>query len=116
LLIVTVLIAFLSALVIPAGIGLYQDEIIERQTELLRHNLEKARDFAITGKLDSSWGVKFDSEELDCQSCYALFKGESFDQRNTDYDSFFNLPEGIDLEGMKEVVFEKGTGNPIITE
>ena len=114
IIIVIALITLLAALVAPAGIDFYQDNIEERQALLLKTNLEKARDFAIAGKLDSSWGVKFYPDDQECTDCYVFFKGNSYKKRIIAYDKVFTLSSGIDIEGMSEVVFEKITGEPHI--
>lgn len=109
--IVMALITLLAILAMPVGIDFYHDEIIERDTELLKTNLEKIRDFAKTGRLDSSWSIKFEGNK------YILFKGDDFNARNKDYDKDFKLPSGMDISsGEDPLVFEKISGKPSIIE
>jgi len=115
IIIVITLITILAAFVAPVGFDFYRRGVLERETELLKANLERARDFARTGKLDSSWGIKFypGNGDHDCEECYIFFKGNSYDERNSAYDKIFNLPP-VTVEGVSEVVFEKITGEPSI--
>jgi len=111
IIIVIALITVLAALVAPAGIDFYHDELIERDTELLKTNLEKARDFAISGRLDSSWSIKFEANK------YILFKGGNFAERNEDYDKEFTLSSGLNITSEEDpIVFEKISGKPSILE
>ncbi len=109
IIIVIALIALFSALIAPVGMDFYRSENIERQANLLKKNLELARDQAISGKLDSAWSIKFEENK------YTIFKGDDWGGRNETYDKEFNIPSSmeIELEGeIDEITFEKITGGP----
>ncbi len=112
--IVMAFIVLLAALTVPVGTDFYHNEIMERDTRLLNTNLEKARDFATSGKLDSSWGIKFYPNDQECTDCYVFFKGNSYNEREVDYDKAFNFSSGVNIEEISEVVFEKISGEPHI--
>ena len=114
IIIVVALIIILAAFIAPVGFDFYRGGVLERETELLKTNLERARDFAKAGKLDSSWGIKFYPDDQECTNCYVLFKGNSYNERIIDYDKIFNLPSEMDIEGVSEIIFEKITGKPHI--
>lgn len=54
---------------------------------------------------DSPWGIRFESANV------TLFKGDSFEDRNTQYDEQFELSNLI-LSGELEYIFNKVTGLP----
>lgn len=110
-LIVVVLMTLFLLLTIPFGIEFYREQVIEEQTSSLTNNLKIAQSHALSGKNDSSWGIKFFTDY------YILFMGEDYDdpERDTTYDREFSLSSGIEIEGISEVVFEKGTGKILTT-
>ncbi len=89
--------------------GLYQDVIVDREVILLKNNLEKIRDRAITGKLDSAWSIKFEEDK------YTIFKGDNFEGRNLAYDKEFNIPFGMEITTPENpFIFQKISGKPSI--
>lgn len=55
-------------------------------------------------KEDSSWGVKISSNDL------VIFKGNSYNSRDQNFDKVLDFPNGFTISGNDEVVFEKVTG------
>ncbi len=111
LLVVLALIAVFTVIVAPFGADFYREQILQEQTQSLSSNLKLVQSRAMAGKNDSAWGVKFYPENQGCTDCYVLFQGGSYDGRDEDEDRVFNLSPGMTTEGMKEIVFEKGTGS-----
>ena len=112
LLVVIGLIAFFGVLVTPYGISFYDEVTLEESEAMLSQNLKKCQSRAIAGKEDSDWGVKIRPDDQECDNCYVVFKGASYDTRDEDFDQVFKMTSEINLNGVTEVVFEKGTGIP----
>ncbi len=68
--------------------------------------LRRAQLFSQAGREDDSWGFMATEEKI------ILFKGESYAERDSDFDEIFLLPREVTLSGLSEVVFEKLTGIP----
>jgi type II secretory pathway pseudopilin PulG len=101
ILIFTFLVSFLTV-----GINFYKRQELENQAQNIVETLRKAQLKSISGEFDSSFGVHFE------ESDYILFKGNSFSERDPDFDEVFNLPPLIKLEGLSEIVFLKTEGMP----
>ncbi len=110
IMIVIAIIILLSALTLPFGINFFQEQRTEEETISLVNNLKIAQSRAMSGKNNSSWGIKFEPES----SRYILFQGESFIERDAAYDEIFEMSSGTQIDGLDEIVFEKITGKPIM--
>ncbi len=106
LLIVTALMVLLVAFTAPFELGFYSRQILEEETSMLANNLKTAQSRAQTGKNDNPWGIRFFEDH------YVLFAGESYNERDQDFDKRFNLNRRIETEGIVEIVFEKYSGEP----
>ncbi len=111
IIIVVSLIALFVFLVTPFGLDFYREQVLEESTISIADKLKLAQSRALSEKNNSSWGVRFIHEE----GKYVLFQGDSYDQRDSDYDQEFTLPSGMTIEGINEIVYEKGTGDPYMT-
>lgn len=60
-------------------------------------------------ELDSSFGVYLTNEH------YTLFLGNSYLERDPQYDEIFEFPEILNLSGLSEISFSKLEGKPSIT-
>jgi hypothetical protein len=87
----------------------YKNQEIETQTQFLIQTLRRAQLEAMSGELDSFFGVSISSQN------YTLFKVDSSMGRDTKYDEIFDLPEIIQPSGISEVVFSKFEGKPSVT-
>jgi Tfp pilus assembly protein FimT len=110
LMIVIGLMVIFGVLTLPYGMNFYRSRSVEEQSRTMSNVLSRAQSHAITGKGDSSWGVKLFHDE----GYYTFFKGESYDEREVTYDQVFKTESGTETEGISEIVFEKNTGNPKI--
>ena len=109
ILLVIGIISILLVLVVPISLDFYKNQEIETQTQFLIQTLRKAQLEAMSGELDSSFGVSISSQN------YTLFKGNSYTSRDIRYDETFDLPEIIQPSGISEVVFSKSEGKPSVT-
>lgn len=91
---------------ITFGVDFYKRQEIENQAQNILETLRKAQIKSISGEHDSSFGVYFEERR------YILFKGNSFSQRDPNFDEIFNLPPLIKLESVSEIVFLKTEGIP----
>lgn len=100
--IITVLLGFISF-----GIDFYRRQELENQANNIVQTLRRAQSKAISGESDSSFGVYL------TENNYTIFKGDSYQKRDSQYDEVFELPGFIILQDTpKEVVFSKFEGRP----
>ncbi len=111
LIIVLTLFVLLAAMTIPYSVDFYRTRIFESEVETLSGVLDRARSYAVSGRDDSSWGVAFFPEE----DYYVFFRGEDYDPEDPTNQEY-SVSSDIDISGASQIVFEKGTGLPIITE
>ncbi len=111
LLITIALMAIFTVITVPYGIKFYRSRTIEEESRALVNVLERAKSHAVSGKEDSSWGIRFIHDE----NKYIFFKGDSYEDKNQEYNQNFILSPGIKTSGFIEIVFERHTGNPMIT-
>lgn len=107
LMIVIGLIVALAMMTLPYSMDFYRSRTLEEETRSLSSILDRARSNAISGRMDSNWGVYFESD-----NSYIIFKGERYEDRNLDFDQHFSVPSGMEVDtDIIEVVFERHTGN-----
>ncbi len=112
--IIIAVVLILSALVIPVTLDFYNSQILEKEVSSLENNLKTIQTWAMSEKDDSAWGIKFEPEDKECEGCYVLFQGNSYQNRNAAYDEVFVLPSSMQTEGIGEIIFQKSSGKPII--
>ena len=86
---------------------LTQNAVANTQDQLIGQ-LRKAQIYAMMGKQNDSWGVRFGSNTI------TLFKGPSYALRNTAFDETFSENANISTN-FTEIFFIKTTGLPSIT-
>ncbi|MFA6354854.1 MAG: prepilin-type N-terminal cleavage/methylation domain-containing protein [Candidatus Paceibacterota bacterium] len=59
---------------------------------------------ASSNRGDSKWGVKINNNEI------LIFKGDSYESRDTSFNESFKITGGIIVSGLSEVIFEKLSG------
>ncbi|MFH1443993.1 MAG: hypothetical protein ABIG34_01215 [Candidatus Peregrinibacteria bacterium] len=75
--------------------------------EQAKHALERAQVLARAGQNDSMWG--FATVQA------ILFQGEAFAIREPDADELYVLPATVRVSGLLEVVFQRVTGEPLMS-
>lgn len=98
----------IGALVFPMSVSYLRSEMIETSRENMVSIVRKAHFQARHLRHDSAFGVRFLTDR------YVLFEGGSYGARNTSEDQEFPLAGQLEVSGVTEVVFEKGTGDPNI--
>jgi prepilin-type N-terminal cleavage/methylation domain-containing protein len=106
LLLVTALMLIVGVFMFPLGISFYRSQMANEAIEGIQSALRRAQTFAITGKSDSSFGIKFFDDS------YVLFEGESYDSRNSANDEIYTVGVLIEDASLDEVVFELFSGLP----
>lgn len=80
----------------------------ERQTilsaDMLQASLEQAHLYALSGKADTAWGITQQGSTL------VLFAGNAYAERSPEWDEVWDLPQGVTVSGLGEIMFEKITG------
>lgn len=79
---------------------------VKRQSEEL---LNKARSYSISGKNDSSWGLKINEDN------FILFQGDDYQNRNQDVDFNIDFSTAVIRHGINEIVFNKISGTTTAT-
>lgn len=110
--IVVSLIIMFASLTLPVGFNFYQESTLREQAKNLQNSLRKAQTMAMTGREDSSAGVKIIPREQK----YIIFEGESYETRRQEADIIIPFPIGLSVRGADEIVFQKSTGLPIFPE
>jgi len=109
LMIVIALIFMFSSITFPVSYSFFHKSALKDEARNIESSLRKAQSLAITGRGDSSAGVKFSQDD------YTVFEGESYEDRRASKDLVIAFPIAMSVEGMQEVVFQKTTGLPIFT-
>lgn len=87
---------------------LTQNAVSNTQDRLVGQ-LRKAQLYAMVGRQNGSWGVRFGSNQI------TLFQGNSYATRVGAFDETFSENDTISIFGFSEVVFSKTTGLPSTT-
>lgn len=114
LLVIVGILGILAALSLPVFIFFQKESDLNNSTEEIVNTLRLAQNKTLASEEASQWGVYFNTSTSPQQ--YILFKGSSYETRATSSDKISQLPKTLEiseikLEGQKEVVFEKITGN-----
>lgn len=102
----------LAVIAIIAGIGIpvYQSVQVRNDLDIalvtMAQTLRRAQVLSQGMDGDTHWGVKIETGSI------TLFRGVSYEARETSFDEVFSMPESITPSGLSEVVLEKLTGFP----
>lgn len=105
---VTAVITVLAAIAVPVYSRLQVRNNLDVATNTSVQTLKRAQLLAQAVDGDSSWGIKLQ------QSNITMFKGVSFDVRDTNFDEVYTF-SGVTPSGVSEVVFSKLLGTPNAT-
>jgi prepilin-type N-terminal cleavage/methylation domain-containing protein len=84
---------------------LTQNAVANTQDQLMGQ-LRKAQLYAVMGKQNGSWGVRYGANTI------TLFQGTSYASRNAALDEVVSVYATTSIVGFTEVVFAKVTGLP----
>ena len=113
----------IGIILVTASVPIYSNlqvkaQLNESATQVVQ-TLRTAREYSLSRYQDSAWGVFIDNN-LMTDDGYVLYKGDSYETREADYDretsldiplSFINL--GFNLTGANiDINFSKGLGKP----
>ena len=105
------LVILISVVLVPYTVGFYESRVFNEEVETMLDILKRAQSYAISGKLDSDWGVQFTRNEE--RDGYKMFRGsDCMEDQEIHYD--FELPPGGEIDESKCVVFLKNSGEPLI--
>ena len=79
---------------------------LEIATISTAQTVRKAQMLSREGYRDSRWGVKIQTGEL------TLYKGESYELRDANFDEKIVIPSGIEISGANDFNFSKLDGAP----
>lgn len=102
-------IAILAGLSLPVFRTMLTKNDLDVATTTVAQTLRRAQILSQAVDGDTSWGVKVQSGSI------TLFKGASYDVRDTAFDETFDMPASIAPSGLSEIVYTKFTGFPQTT-
>ncbi len=100
------IIAIITGVTVPFYRVFQEQNDFEVTVSTTAQKIRKAQFFSQFGERDSNWGVSIQGEEL------IFFKGESYSDRDMDFDEIYLMPLSITASGLDEMVFDKLTGEP----
>lgn len=75
-----------------------QESALDTSAKAVVDHIAKARNYAVTGYQADAWGIKVLDNNASCfegGDCIVVFKGDDYATRDSAYDSFFDLKNGI---------------------
>jgi len=103
------LISSIAALGVTVGIDVYRSGTLSAERDLVVSGLEKARSMAITNTGSSDHGLYIENNK------HTIFRGNSYELRNPDYDVAVPNSPRITSTGTLEFVFEQLSGDGLIS-
>lgn len=101
ILVVVAIMSVLAAISFPFYARFITQNSVSSTANGLVGSLQKAQMYAMSGKNNSSWGVRYADSKI------ILFQESS----NTVFDSY-NVPGSLQITGLNQVVFSRPTGLP----
>ncbi len=106
LLISIAIITIIAAISAPVYFSFYSRNDVDVVAMKASQNIRRAQILAQAEEGAGPWGVSFSNDAM------ILFQGESFQDRDVDFDEPFSIPQAVSVSGLSEVVFERLTGTP----
>ncbi len=91
---------------VPLSLDFYRSQQLNIYTQGAIQTLRRAQLKAMSIEDDSSFGVYLTNDN------YILFKGDSYLNRDKEFDEVFDLSQIITVKGFQEIVFSKFEGIP----
>jgi prepilin-type N-terminal cleavage/methylation domain-containing protein len=82
---------------------------LDVSANVLAQSLYRAQIFSQAVAGDAPWGIRIQANSI------VLFQGTDYANRDTSLDEIYELPTGIILTGLSEIVFAKLSGTPNLT-
>jgi prepilin-type N-terminal cleavage/methylation domain-containing protein len=67
---------------------------------------QEAQALSLSGKKNSSWGVRYNPSEI------VLFRGDSFQDRDPAFDQTLDINANVNISGFQETFFSRSSGHP----
>jgi prepilin-type N-terminal cleavage/methylation domain-containing protein len=111
LLVAMVILVIISSFGIGISSRAYRRGSIDAERDTLRGVLEKARSQALANIGEAAHGLAVTEDE------YVVFRGNSYDDRDEDFDEVIPRTAGLVVDGPAEVIFEpiEGTVDSAVT-
>jgi prepilin-type N-terminal cleavage/methylation domain-containing protein len=100
LMLVVAMIAMLAGMTVPITFGSLKKQSVEEESSKLLSVLRQTQAKSMKGRGDSPWGVYFTPES------YTVFKGNSYEERESVYDEVFEISPSMSVAGAPEIVFD----------
>jgi len=108
-LLVIAIVGVVFAMAMPVYQSFHINNALDLATTEYAHSLRRAQVLARGMDQDDSWGVHIGSGKI------TLFKGSSYASRDVEFDEEFSILTSIEVTETDEFVFQKFTGEPVVT-
>lgn len=108
-LLVVALILTLSILSTGFYARFFTQNAVTNTSDQLVSSLRKAQMYAMIGKQNGTWGVKYASNQI------ILFQGTTYATRNSALDEKYDVISQVSITGLNEITFSRTTGTPSAT-
>lgn len=103
------MVVVLFGMVMAFGMPVFNNFKIKNDLDIARsnivHSLRRAQSLSRSMENDSSWGVYVTTSKA------IIFKGNSYEARDPDYDEYLDILSSFKLTGVDEIIFHKLSGN-----
>lgn len=106
LLIIIAIAMIASVSVSTFAVSFIHESVVRDAQEGLVGTLREAQSLAMSGKENSSWGVKYNSDS------FILFCGNSFSGRDPVFDRPMAINSNVEVSGFDEAIFDSPSGRP----
>ncbi|OGZ17731.1 MAG: hypothetical protein A2Z78_00260 [Candidatus Nealsonbacteria bacterium RBG_13_36_15] len=104
---IIIIIFFISVPILFFVLNFYKNQQLQAYTHQILKDLRRAQFKAMAGEGGAKFGVYITNDN------YTLFRGDSYDMRDDQYDEVFDLPQIITIQDSpKEAVFSELKGEP----
>ncbi|MDI6734322.1 MAG: prepilin-type N-terminal cleavage/methylation domain-containing protein [Patescibacteria group bacterium] len=101
--------AVIAAIGIPIGLDSYRSFILDSEASNLLSILRRAEGNAFSNNYKKDYGVYLDPNN------FVLFRGQSFLNRDQNFDENYARTNAIGVNGLSEIVFSPISGLPNVT-
>ena len=92
------------SIAVPYGLRFFSVERLNGASREILETLRHAQSGAMSQSFDAKAGIYIQ------QGSFTFFRGDSYLERDSQYDQIYYLPTQINFSGLDEVVFDKLTG------
>jgi len=104
LLIVISITAIFSSISVTSYKKINEKNIFNGAVNTIIQSIRYTKNKSLNQNLNTNWGIYIENDKV------TVFSGNDYSSRNSSVDETFDLPRGIVVSGLTEIVFDKITG------